>query len=179
MMITIKVFFYFSQDKYIKKFRFKFFEFLTMIEEPGKLIRSVKSRISDRIAAHHIQQIEKYCVEKTITSMRFINVRLNMERNNEYETFHHRMVNAFESFLSLPPACPISFTLIQFSVSIYALNVYSSIAISINFCQKKLESCIIKNQSSIMFHFSKMFCLQSRSQRSPEGRIYSSTRTAR
>lgn len=64
MMITIKVFFYFSQDKYIKKFRFKFFEFLTMIEEPGKLIRSVKSRISDRIAAHHIQQIEKYCVEK-------------------------------------------------------------------------------------------------------------------
>lgn len=139
----------------------------------------VKSRISDRIAAHHIQQIEKYCVEKTIISMRFINIRLNMERNNEHETFHHRMVNAFESFLSLPPACPISFSLIQFSVSIYALNVYSSIAISINFCQKKLESCIIKNQSSIMFHFSKMFCLQSRSQRSPEGRIYSSTRTAR
>lgn len=56
-----KSLFYFSQDKYIKKFRFKFFEFLTMIEEPGKVR---KSRISNRIAAHHIQQIEKYCVEK-------------------------------------------------------------------------------------------------------------------
>lgn len=67
----------------------------------------------------------------------------------------------FESFLSLslPLACPISFSLIQFSVSIYAFNVYSSITISMNlsrnFYQKKLDSCIIKNQSSIMFHFSK------------------------
>lgn len=75
-----------------------------------------------------------------------------MERNNEYETFHHRMVNAFESFLSLPPACPISFSLIQFSVSIYALNVIFFDRNFNKFLSEKIR--ILYNQKPIIYYVS-------------------------